>query len=114
MKKMIYGAISCEVTAAENCTYNCHIPCDYHKETVIYAAEHFFLRCEKTLRECTHESWRLRIAKGKKKHSKFTYVVPAVLMELPGNWVRISCDIDAVGDTIRKIELLREHPCFME
>jgi hypothetical protein len=33
-------------------------------------------------------------------------------MELPGNWVRLTGNIDSVGVKVKKAELLKEHPCF--
>lgn len=113
MKKMNYGSITCEVSVAENYTFYSQVFCDYEKDTIAYAVEKFFSRFVRFRRECTLESWQIRIAKGKerKKHN-FMYLVPAVFMELPGNWVRIYGDIDAVGVKVKRVELLKEHPCF--
>ena len=36
--------------------------------------------------------------------------MPSVLLELPGKWVMLCGDIDAVGATVRKVELLSENP----
>ena len=35
-------------------------------------------------------------------------------MELPGNWIRVSGEIDAVGVHVRKVEILNEHPVFVK
>ena len=74
----------------------------------IYAVEKFFSKFEKIRRGCTYESWQLRITKRRKrKNRRFWYIVPAVLMELPGNWILVCGDIDPVGVNIRKIEFLK-------
>lgn len=114
MKKMVYGTIICEVSVTANCTITVSDSCDYPKDTIAYAVEKFFSRYAKTYRECTYESWQLRIAKGRKKRTRrFEYIIPAVFMELPGNWVRVYGNIDVVGMNISRIELLKDHPYFM-
>lgn len=111
MKKMNYESLSCELSVAENYTLLSRVACTYGKDTVAYAVERFLPRCASLCRECTWKSWKARVAKGRaKKKQFFQYLVPAVLMELPGNWVRISGDIDAVGVSVKRVELLREHP----
>ena len=50
----------------------------------------------------------------KTKKQDFAYVIPAILMELPGNWIRVSGEIDAVGVHVRKVEILNEHPVFVK
>ena len=108
---MIYGSIVCEVTVAENYNFFTEVPCEYEKDTIAYAVEHFFTRCRRFRRECTYQSWQHRIAKGKaKRPEKFTYLIPAILMELPGGWVRLAGKIDVTGVRIHKVELLKEHP----
>lgn len=115
MKQMNYGNIVCEVSVAENYAFRSEVTCQYDNGTVAYAVERFFTHCTLFCRECTYESWQIRIAKGKARRShNFTYLIPAVLMELPGIWIRLVGDIDAVGVNIKKVELLNEHPCFRE
>lgn len=108
MKKMVYGSIVCEVSVVTNCRiigYDCG---DYVKDSIIYAVEKFFSKFEKIRRDCTYESWQLRITKRRKrKNRRFWYIIPAVLMELPGNWILVCGDIDPVGVNIRKIEFLK-------
>ena len=109
MKKMVYGSIVCEVSVVTNCRiigYDCG---DYVKDSIVYAVEKFFSKFEKIRRDCTYESWQLRITKRRKrKNRRFWYIIPAVLMELPGNWILVCGDIDAVGVNIRKIEFLKK------
>lgn len=114
MKKMIYGSIACEVTVAENYNFFTEVSCEYEKDTIAYAAEHFFTKCRRFRRECTYQSWQHRIAKGKaRRPENFTYLIPAILMELPGGWVRLDGNIDAAGVKINRIELLEEHPLLL-
>lgn len=115
MKKMRYGSFVCEVTVVNGFAFHSEVKYLYDRDTVAYAVERFFVRCSRFTRECTTESWQIRIATGKaRRPHKFSYLVPSVLMELPGRWVRISGDIDAVGINVKKVELIREHPCFAE
>lgn len=115
MKKMNYGSFTCEISVAANYTLISEIPCDYEKDTVAYAVERFFARFKRFRRECTYESWQIRIAKGRaRKRHDFMYIVPALFMELPGNWIRIHGSIDAVGVNVTQVEILMEHPCFDE
>ena len=113
MKKMNYGSYVCEVTVAANYVLKTSGNYEYDKDTVAYAIERFFSRCQKFLRTCIFESCQIRLSKGKaRKNKKFTYLVPAVLMELPGNWIRMSGEITPIGVCVKKAELLEEHPCF--
>lgn len=115
MKKMNYGSFTCEISVAADYTLLSQVPCDYGKDTVAYAVERFFSRFKRFRRECTYESWQMRLAKGKaRKRHDFMYIVPALFMELPGNWIRISGSIDAVGVNVKRVEILKDHPCFCE
>ena len=114
MKKMIFGSHVCEVNVAANFVFETNGTYEYDKDTVAYAVERFFSRSKRFLRECTFECCQIRLAKGKaRKNKKFQYIVPAVLMELPGDWVRMSGEISPVGVCVRKVEILKEHPCFI-
>lgn len=113
MKKMHNGNFVCEAIVESGFTFCSEVECMYDNETIAYAVERFLVQCPRFVRECTNESWQVRIAKGKERRPRrFTYLVPGILMELPGEWVRLTGDIDAVGIKIKKVELLREHPCF--
>ncbi|MCD7817603.1 MAG: hypothetical protein LUH07_00910 [Lachnospiraceae bacterium] len=111
--KMTNGSIACEISTTPEMIYVSCVPCEYEKDTIRYAVERFFARCGKLRRECTFESWQFRIAKGRKKReSSFSYLIPAILMELPGEWVRITGKIDAIGVTVWKVEILSRYPDF--
>lgn len=78
-----------------------------------YAVERFFAKNIGLQRKCTWESWKIRVGKGNEKNrQRFTYVFPAPVMELPGEWVRVAGMIDSRGVCIKRVQILREHPCF--
>lgn len=115
MKKMNYGSFSCIISVTTDCTIISQKLCDYEADTIFYAVERFFTHCNTIAKKCTKTSWQFRIAKGKSpKKQSFMYIVPAILMELPGNWVKISGNIDAVGVNVNKIEMLSQYPSFSE
>ena len=94
MKKLEFANIVCEVSVTENYKMFSEVTCEYEKDTVAYAVERFFCR-----RERIH---------------KFSYLIPSVLLELPGNWTRLAGEINAAGVKVWKVELLLEHPCFQK
>ncbi len=111
--KMTNGPISCEVSVASDDVFVSYVPCHFGKNTVFYAARRFFVRCGKIRRECTCESRRLRLSRGRQKKIPFSYLIPAVLMELPGEWARVSGTVSAEGVELRKVELFPNHPSLM-
>lgn len=113
MKKMHNGNFVCEVTVENGFSFYSEVECMYDNETIAYAVERFLVHCPRFVKECTNESWQIRIAKGKERRPhRFTYLVPGILMELPVEWVRLTGDIDVIGINVKKVELLREHPSF--
>lgn len=111
MKKMKYGNMACEVSVTENYTFYSEVTCEYEKDVIAYAVEHFFSSSTRFCKECAYESWKIRLAKAKEKKSHlFTYLVPAALMELPGSWVSLAGYINSAGVHISKVELLKEYP----
>nr|WP_296957223.1 hypothetical protein [uncultured Mediterraneibacter sp.] len=113
MKRMKYGPFECDIMVADKYFFKSEVFCDYEKDVVAYAVELFLTRSAKFSRECTRESWQIRIAKGRKnrKH-KFIYLIPSVLMDLPGEWVKLGGDLDEVGLTVKRVEILSEFPYF--
>ncbi len=105
--KMTYGALTCAFAVSEHLAVMSEVPISYDDRTVGYAVRRFFLHCEKLHKECTFQSWKLRVAKGKaRKRQHFHYILPAALLELPGRWVRISGIIDAVGVTVDRVRIM--------
>lgn len=114
MRKITYETLSCTVKTTKSFKVYTQVPCEYPKATIAYAAERFFANSVKFRESCTQESWELRFAKGKKNSRDFSYVIPAVLMELPGSWVRMQGVINSEGVNIESVELFKVHPCFSE
>ncbi|KIR01927.1 hypothetical protein P261_00741 [Lachnospiraceae bacterium TWA4] len=112
--KMTYESMVCEVAVVEDLTYITRVHCEYQRDVIAYAVKQFFAHCKPICKECTKASFKLRVAKGKKarRPKGFVYMVPAILMELPGEWVKISGTIDEVGVLVRRVEILQEHPSF--
>ena len=114
MKKFKSANVVCEVTVTENYKLFTEVSCEYPKDTVAYAVERFFFCNTRFRRECALECWQIRIAKTKERAHKFSYLIPSVLLELPGNWTKLTGEINTVGLKIWRVELLLEHPCFQE
>lgn len=114
MKKFKSANIVCEVTVTENYKLFTEVSCEYPKDTVAYAVERFFFYNTRFRRECALECWQIRIAKAKERAHKFSYLIPSVLLELPGNWTKLTGEINTVGVKIWRVELLLKHPCFQE
>lgn len=114
MKKFEFANIVCEVSVTGNYKMFSEVTCEYEKDTVAYAVERFFCHSSRFRRECTLESWQIRTAKGRERTHKFSYLIPSVLLELPGNWTRLTGEINTIGVKVWKVELLLEHPCFQE
>ena len=113
MKKMNFASVSCEIAVADNFYFSTESICDYGRDAVRYAVERFFAKNIGLQRKCTWESWKIRVGKGSEKNrQRFTYVFPAPVMELPGEWVRVAGMIDSRGVCIKRVQILREHPCF--
>lgn len=111
--KMTNGSISCEVSVASDDVFVSYVPCSYGKNTAFYAARRFFVRCGKIRRECTCLSRHLRFGQGRQKKILFSYLIPAILMELPGEWARVTGTVSAEGVELRKVELFPNHPGLM-
>ena len=80
-------------------------------DTVGYAVCRFLCHNEGLSRALVRQSYDLRFAKGKGARSvRRQWVVPAVLLELPGAWVRFSCIVTAKGVTVTRVCLLKEYP----
>ena len=96
MKKMNFASVSCEIAVADNFYFSTESICEYGRDTVRYAVERFFAKNIGLQRKCTWESWKIRVGKGSEKNrQRFTYVFPAPVMELPGEWVRVAGMIDS-------------------
>ena len=88
------------------------VPCDYLQETVEYAVLRFLARCAKLYHYYANESCKLRFAKGREARRTKTLhcTAPAMLMELPGAWVRLTLRINREAIIVTAIELSDEYP----
>lgn len=111
--KMRNGTIACEFSVRPDFSFVSHVPCEYDRDTVRYALTRFVKHCGKFQRESALESWHFRIKKGKAKKNSHTYLIPAPLMELPGEWAAVYYSIDATGAEVWKVELFDELPYFV-
>lgn len=110
---MNYRTRTCELTFDTNFTFSFGsiIRCDYPEDTIKYAIQRFFIKNEQMRRDCTYESWQIRLASGKKRRPRYyKYLIPAKRLELPGSWARVILSIDASGVTVKKLDLLRNFP----
>lgn len=109
---MTYEGAACEITASENFHFFSHVPCSLELDSILYAVCRFFQKSKKLRRDCIFESWQLRIIKASRKKKRHTYVIPAMLMELPGAWAEVHIMIDSSGVAIQQVKLLQQHPLF--
>lgn len=116
MMKMTYATRSCELAIADDCRFRFDVPCSYEDCTIRYAVCRFFSKAGVLQRDCTYKSWQKRLRSGKKsrKALRFSYIVPAAVLELPGAWAQISGTIDAVGVTVRYLKLSNNHPASIQ
>lgn len=111
--KMNYDALSCEITLSEDFYAVSHVPCDYRNDVIGYGVCRFIMKSGRVRKHCVFQRWKLRVSKGKQRRNKnFSYTVPSVLTELPGQWVRISGIIDPNGVKVKRAEIFSQHPCF--
>ena len=107
MKKMNYGSYGCEISVKEDFMFSVPGSYGYERDVVAYAVERFFSKNEKMRKEFTQESWKIRLAKGKRnKQHEFSYTIPANLMELPGNWIKVSGKVESAGVIVKKVEVI--------
>lgn len=101
----------CQITAAKDLRIYTQVPCSLESETIAYAVCRFFTKSTGLSRFCVSESYRMRLVHRKShKARRCRSILPAILMELPGNWAQIRFSIDAVGVTIREVSLLKRYP----
>ncbi len=110
MRKIKFGTLACEVVVTENCVIRSEGSYPYGRSTIAYAVERFFANSSRFREDSTYESWQLRLGKGKSRAKKFCYLIPATLMDLPGEWVRLGGIIDTTGVKIRQVYILKELP----
>ncbi|MDO4975867.1 MAG: hypothetical protein Q4E53_01260 [Eubacteriales bacterium] len=111
MKKITFASVTFAVTVVNHYSFRSEVACGYGKDVIAYATERFLCRFGKFKHIFARECWKARVAERKRRTKySFEYIVPASLMELPGNWVRLKGKVDGNGANIYSIELLKIHP----
>ena len=104
--------IKAELCTSDSLCLRSEVPCDLSQEAVEYAALRFLAHNARLYHFYASESCELRFAKGKAAKRLKTYqcTAPAVLMELPGAWVRLTLRVDQEAIRIMSVEMLQEYP----
>ena len=106
--KMNKGGLICEITTADSMRIRSQIDCDLEAETIRYAVTRFFCKSKK-LSNYVWESYSLRLQKGKDRRARrHSCIIPAVLMELPGKWVKIRFSVTPIGVVIEQVHILAQ------
>ena len=104
------NAIQCQISPAKELRFFSQVPCDLELDTVAYAVCRFFVKSPAMCRLCAPESYRIRLATGRKrKAQRHKCLLPAPLLELPGGWARIYYTVDAIGVTVQEVSLLKTY-----
>lgn len=86
------------------------IPCDLDRAALEYAALRFLAHNPRLLGYYAMQSCRLRFEKGRGGSQRFRCVAPAMLLELPGSWVRLGISVNREAVTVTALELLADYP----
>lgn len=109
--KIRYNNLACEMSVSEKFSFSSQQICEYDKDTVSYAVQRIFRKSQHLSRACTYESWQYRLMTGRtRKSRKVMFVVPAIIMELPGSWVQLCGTINAKGVEIDTVRILNQYP----
>lgn len=109
--KMTCNSLACEIAIAPDFTFHSGVPCDLEPAAVQYAVRRFFCKSGRICHDCTWASWQLRLTSPRRRRpQRWSYVLPAVLLELPGAWARVTVSVNAVGVQVHRVALLREYP----
>ena len=109
--KVKYGSRICDVKAADDFQVISHVRCRYGRETLRYAALRYFQTDERLRSRVTSICWKLRLMSGKGgRPYKAAYLVPSSGMDLPGQWVILSAQIDREGVTVHSMEICEYKP----
>ena len=102
-----YGAISCNIAVSKDMLFTSEVPCNgLETDAAGYAVCRFLKKSPKDAYRYIRESYRLHLATGKGRKSKFCWLSgPAKSLELPGAWVRIRLCVNPEGITVERVEL---------
>lgn len=111
VSKTATSTITCQIEVDKNCRIHFCTACKLLPESVAYAVCRFIQAAPSLRHGLVQESYHLRLAKGRERCTQHrSFVVPAVLMDLPGGWVQVSVTVSPEGITISKIHLCEEYP----
>ncbi|MCD8188706.1 MAG: hypothetical protein LUD78_00530 [Clostridiales bacterium] len=81
-------------------------------DTVRYAVRRYLNHSDTLRRRLAQASYRLRLASGGKggKAQRLRCVVPARVLELPGNWAELRVTVNARGVTVTQLRLTQDYP----
>ncbi len=109
--KMTYQSLACEFAIAPDFTFRSDVPCELEPDTVRYAVRRFFCKSGRIRRDCTLASWQLRLASPRRRRpARWSYILPAALLELSGAWARVHISVTAEGVQVHRLALLRQLP----
>lgn len=102
-----YGALSCDLTVAEDMSFTSEVNCEgYASESISYAACRFLRRSQQARNRYVTMSYKMRFAKGKGRRAKrCRFIAPAKLMELPGGSVLVTLSVDPAGVTVESVSI---------
>ena len=95
----------CEVWAAKDLKILGNCPRDLDPDTIGYAVCRFLTKCDLLCREYVEQSYRLRLARGRKRRPvKSFFTAPARKLELPGCYLQAEVLISPAGVEVCCVE----------
>ncbi len=105
-----YSKLACELSVSPKMTCSTQVECgDYDLSTIGYAACRYLRRNVVAREKYITMSYRMRFATGRDRRAqRCCLVVPAKLLELPGETVSIAMTVDPFGITIRSVSIFED------
>lgn len=101
-----YGSLSCDVSAAKSLRVLNWTDTPLEPDVAAYAVCRFLRKSRALCGEYVRESYRLRLAKGKARKTKYrSFLAPASLMELPGVWCAVKLYVSSSGVVVEAVGL---------
>lgn len=102
-----YSKLACELNVSPKMTCSAQVDCgDYDLPTIGYAACRYLRRNAVAREKYVTMSYRMRFATGRNRRAqRRCLVVPAKLLELPGETASIAMTVDPFGITIENVSI---------
>lgn len=102
-----YGALSCELSVADDMVFTSEVSCEgYAAESIRYAICRFLRKNRQACNRYVTMSYKMRFAKGKaRKAKRCRFTAPAKLLELPGGSVEAILTVDPTGVTVKSVSI---------